>query len=270
MDQQRSVSTLILFSGLLTALPGCHVNSGNVVVNGRVINGSGNGVFISGANGSAAFRTQQVTAEFRQTLPAGGIQTLDVRGENGNISVVAASEDASRIVVHAIRQVQGNRPLAQLRTLLPELKVIATVEGAKLVLKSEYPRAWDNQGISASVNYEVAVPARLVVDITDVSGSVKYAGAAAALKLATTNGNVNATLNGSPTNAHVSSVNGSLDLRLPPDTSAHLTADTINGRVDIPHAKTNEERTSAQATLGSGRVPIVLTTTNGNIRVEAP
>ena len=69
----------------------------------------------------------------------------------------------------------------------------------------------------------------------------------------------------------LSTVNGTIDVSVPVDTSAHLTANVVNGTIGVRNLDLHNQvssRTSLQGVLGNGRGSLRLSTVNGSIDVE--
>jgi hypothetical protein len=143
-----------------------------------------------------------------------------------------------------------------------------------------------------SVAFRIQLPARVAVSVKAVNGSVEAHDLASPVDVSAVNGHVSIstssyarahTVNGS---IHVSmgdanwpdntlsfaSVNGSIDLTVPSSTGAHLHFKTMHGSITSDFAVVRREAPFglmqyADATIGTGKRSLELTTLNGSIRL---
>jgi DUF4097 and DUF4098 domain-containing protein YvlB len=141
---------------------------------------------------------------------------------------------------------------------------------------------------SVSVDYLVAVPAGVRVDVRTVNGGVTVADVTSEVVVRTTNGSITLgtaggrvsgeTVNGSVRArldgwrggaVELKTVNGSVTALLPAEASAEVALETTNGRVksELPMAVSHGDRRSLRGTLngGPGQGRVALETVNGSV-----
>jgi hypothetical protein len=145
-----------------------------------------------------------------------------------------------------------------------------------------------NERNDVSVHFVVTVPAYAHVDVNTVNGNVSVAELRGEVEATTVNGNVSAASSGGAVRANTvngsirargqvgsngldySTVNGSIEIELPANTSADVDLSTVNGRVtsDFPITFTGEiNPRRIRAELGSGGPQLRARTVNGGIRL---
>lgn len=149
-------------------------------------------------------------------------------------------------------------------------------------------RRW-NSSNDVAVHFVVRVPAYANVEANTVNGSVEVAELRGRVEANTVNGNVEATSSGGPVRARTvngsirargliasdgleyETVNGSIEIELPPDANADVSLRTTNGRVtsDFPITFTGEiNPRRIEAKLGDGGPELRARTVNGGIRLR--
>jgi len=228
-----------------------------------------------------------VTEEFHQTYPL--TASGEVRLDNVNGKVRITAWDQAEVKVDAVKR-------AETQEGLDALKIEITAKPTRVRIHTEYPK-WKAKDYrktdSVSVDYEVKVPVgahleevevvNAGVEIEGVTGKVGASsvnghlivkGLASDSKLETVNGNVEAAFQKFEGVKSVSlkSVNGKLQLNLPSDTSAEVSAKTVNGTIHgdagLTVTKHQPVGSSLHGTLGKGEAHIKLETVNGSIRVR--
>ena len=163
-----------------------------------------------------------------------------------------------------------------------------------LVIKTEQKRKWKfwNLFNNSKVNYRLRVPAGVsLAKIAVVNSNITVRGVRGRVDLDTVNGRIVATglssdgrfdtVNGSidvsfdslknVRRVGLDTVNGSCQLRLPADAGAHVSADTVNGRItcDFPIRLESSGRHSLRGSIGDGATEIVLDSVNGILRIDS-
>jgi DUF4097 and DUF4098 domain-containing protein YvlB len=159
---------------------------------------------------------------------------------------------------------------------------------ARVRLQAKYPRELGRHGIE--VTYTIRAPRSAKVSLENVNGTVRVSGVFAGLKAETTNGSVHGeglgnTVVATSTNGEVKvrmasmggdgvaleTTNGTIDLKLPADAKATLSARCVNGGIrvtDLPFEKSGEgSRRKLDGTINGGGPAVRLETVNGSIRV---
>jgi len=202
------------------------------------------------------------------SLAGTGRARLVLAGVNGSIAVSGAPA-GSGVKISGERRV-GSDSLADAQAYLPQLQVEVREVGDDIVVRTRQPQA--SGGRSFVVDYRITVPAALALDIVGVNGSIE---------LSQMNGDVKTSLVNGPTKAalHVPAgavidmkvTNGDIDLHLPLDTAAMLSARVGIGTILVQdHVVHDEVRSnvSLQGRLGSGGASVTLQTQNGSIRID--
>ena len=219
-----------------------------------------------------------------QTLPAGGIITVDGR-QNGGISIKGweRNEVLSRSLIQsqAPTQAEADQLAAQVR-----------IETAALSIHAEGPQP--REDYQWYVSYEIFVPRRSDlslqahnggISISDVSGRIDFKTlnggvtlrrVGGAVRGSTTNGGVHVELAGvrwDGEELNVKTTNGGVNIAMPNNYSAHLETSTVNGNVssdfpmNVPLTERGRMPKDISVDIGSGGSTIRVTTTNGGVRV---
>jgi len=219
-----------------------------------------------------------------QTLPAGGIITVDGK-QNGGISIKGWERNEvlvrSRIESQAPTQAEADQLAREVR-----------VETAGLSIHAEGPQT--REDYQWYVSYEIFVPRRSDlslqahnggISISDVSGRIDFKTMNGGVTLrrvggsvrgSTTNGGVHVELAGvrwDGEELNVKTTNGGVNINMPNNYSAHLETSTVNGNLssdfplNVPLTERGRMPKDISVDLGSGGSPIRVTTTNGGVRV---
>jgi DUF4097 and DUF4098 domain-containing protein YvlB len=293
---KRSGSRTILFgvAALLTAatlaLVSCRKSdaSGGTGIGGRVAAELGKGLregsrVVQGLQGPAAggLTAGWRSAEDEETVP--GTQTiLSVSNVSGPIRVTGSDGDALHL-----RYVKQARTDADLQAFLIEVRA----EGDAVEVKPVYGVA--SMGRFGSVELELSVPARFrsvtlanvsgdttvgglegPVDLalTSVSGATSFDLSGGTLRVASTSGSIEGTVRSLDAGgAELKSVSGKIELRVPAALEAKLDLHSISGSVtcELPVTASEKSRTKLRGTVGSGSVPLSISTTSGSIAVRS-
>lgn len=201
---------------------------------------------------------------------------------NGGVTVIGW--DRNEVAVVAMVRTQG-RTMADAEELAREIEVIA--EPGRI--RTDGPRP--QRGINWSVSYEIRVPNSTDLDLESTNGGVDVENVAGELRLRTTNGGISLagvsgdvhgrTVNGgvrvelagdrwTGRGLDIETTNGGVQVRVPADYSAQLTASTVNGgfEVDFPITMQGRIGRRIEANLGSGGAPIRIQTTNGGVTLR--
>lgn len=152
----------------------------------------------------------------------------------------------------------------QRRGILPFMRGGTTVSGTILL-----PR-----GVKLDVenqNGEITVGAiTRDVKVSTVNGDVSVRGSRGPVDIHSTNGDIDADVYGMAGAVRVGTTNGNVNLTMPQTLNATLNMRTVNGELDLGFAGNVTTRTKQEivATLGTGGSPIDVSTTNGNVTVR--
>ena len=202
--------------------------------------------------------------------------------ENVNGSIDLRGWDREAVEIHAVKTTR--RDVSDLDRVTVEVRTLPN----RVEILTHYPK---DQGVDVSVDYEVHVPERVILEhIITVNGSIKMAGVEARGELRTVNGNIEAyncagsisahTTNGNlreelskigSSEMELDTVNGSVILAVPPDASAELDARSMNGEVRSSLPVTVASAFTAGAfrgKLGAGGPLLDIRTVNGAIELD--
>ena len=225
-------------------------------------------------------------ASFSSEIPVASQTQLALRGINGSV-VVSGRSDSSSILVNAVRRVRSESS-ADAEANLERLQVRVTDLGTQVLVETSQPQ--DSGGRSFEVDYAITLPRTLEVSVTNVNGAVTIENINAPVNVLNTNGElelqnivgsviaegVNGRIEATSTlpragRIELALVNGNVELAIPQNTSATLSARTSNGTVTLSNlslSSSTSAPSSVQGTLGGGDGTIILTTVNGTIRVS--
>lgn len=126
-----------------------------------------------------------------QTFKVGAEGALDLTGISGDVRVTGGS--GNEIKVEATKRVRHRSP-EQAKQLLADLRVeMANING-RVEVRSVYPRRNNyggERGISARVDYTIAVPAGVSVAVKSISGDVIVSAVRGEVRAETVSGDVN-------------------------------------------------------------------------------
>ena len=229
-----------------------------------------------------------VREEFHQTykLTANG----SVRLENVNGDVMIKAWDRNEVQVDAVKTASSERGLR-------ETRIVVDAEADEIRIETEHPGEhgswWDRLTIHpGSVDYTLTVPrnARLR-EIELVNGRLTVEGVAGSIRASTVNGRLDArglaadadlsTVNGSMVlsfallgqSQHVSleSVNGEIEVTLPPNADTDVSASTVSGRIttdfSLPIDRGRWVGESLDGSIGGGNARLRVSNVNGRISI---
>ena len=223
-----------------------------------------------------------------RTWPADGISQITVTTKNGDIVVSAMRGDS--IIAEITRRCMGEDK-TDAEAHIDNVVVTDTVIADQLTLEAEMPD--NDSGRDYLARFDISTPESIYVDLTTINGNLLLNDMVAGAKLATTNGNIlgqnlRGSINGQSINGNIiydmveldatesvvlSTTNGEVTLELPSDVSATFDASTTNGTVTITgFASVNytiNEPTHKAGTIGSGGATITISSTNGNVTIQA-
>lgn len=206
--------------------------------------------------------------DFSKNVPVAGQSRLHLDAVNGEI-VITGQPGAMSVTVTADLRVGSNGSQLDADKGLTQLEVIVSDLSDEIFVRTLQPNNLD--GRQYVVNYSIAVPGNLAVEVTQVNGHVTVEDLENSLLVTVENGSVfgNVTL---PPGGEITLWvgNGDIDLRIPTSTSAEFSALVGFGAItwnnlDLLNAVHTSQ--SLTGTLGDGTGLIDLDTRNGNIDV---
>jgi hypothetical protein len=220
------------------------------------------------------------TAHFSKSWPAAGIKRIVVRGVNGRIDITAAAVD--RISLLADARFRGHKTVAEGDAFDTE------VHGDELEIREHNRQHFGGMVIFgghrlARVDFHVVVPAGLeAVTANSVNGKIALTGVRGKLEAQsvngtidvetpdgeltaeTVNGRVNANFVARFSGAHLRTVNGSIAIAVPPNSTIDCDIHQVNGsfRSDLPVRMNGAGEPQPNAST------LEATTVNGSISVR--
>jgi len=152
----------------------------------------------------------ETTDRVLQTFTVGADGALDLTGISGDVRVTGGSGNDIR--VEATKRVR-HRNADQAKRLLSELRVEMTNVNGRVEVRSVYPRrgSYGERGISARVDYVIAVPVGISVAVKSISGDVLVSGVRGEVRAETVSGDVN--VDSAPNLAVAKTVSGDVTAR---------------------------------------------------------
>jgi Toastrack DUF4097 len=216
-----------------------------------------------------------------QTLPSGGMLTVDAR-KNGGVSV--KGWDRNDILVRAKIQTVGSTQ-AEADELAKQVRI--ETGGGKIFAEGPVNR----KDYHWSVSYEVFVPRRTDLSLESHNGGISIADVSGRLEFTAQNGGValkrvGGSVKGSTTNGglvvelsgdrwdgealDVRTTNGGIVMSVPENYSAHLETGTVNGNLSVDFPVTVQGRITRElaVNLGAGGATVRAMTTNGGIKIK--
>ena len=272
--RKLSLLALVLSTGLSVAA--CDIQAG------------GNGGF------SVDFASGKATDTWSRTytVPVGG--RFELINVNGRIS--AEPTDGKDVLVEGRRTAKGRSDEAA-KELLAKLEIREEVGGSTVRVESRPPRTSGFGG--HEIEWTVKVPKGLTVDLRTVNGGVRLDGLSGEIHAKTTNGGVKgqnlipeiieaSSVNGgveielgapldSTDSVEISTVNGGVSLGMSSESKATITARAVNGGVrvndldikrDDEDSRESERRRRLNGTLKVGGAKVIISTTNGGVRLS--
>lgn len=152
----------------------------------------------------------ETTDRVLQTFKVGADGALDLSGISGDVRVTGGS--GGEIRVEATKRVR-HRNADQAKRLLTDLRVEMTNVNGRVEVRTIYPRrgSYGERGISARVDYVIAVPAGITVAVKSISGDVLVSGVRGEVRAETVSGDVN--VDSTPNLAVAKTVSGDVNAR---------------------------------------------------------
>jgi hypothetical protein len=233
------------------------------------------------ASGAIPAPAADLEEEFHHTYALAADGRVSLENINGNVHVTSWSRNEVR--VDAVK-----RASSQDRLQAIEIKIDSDSDALRI--KTRYRQHFDNN--PGGVEYRLTVPrdARLdkfelvnggleaedlggEVNASSVNGRIQVRGLSGGARLSVVNGHLEAIFDrlDEPKTISLDSVNGSIDLALPPDASVTLDASTVSGgiRDDFGLPVTGQfVGHRLHGTLGDGRAQVRLSDVNGSIKIR--
>lgn len=237
-----------------------------------------------------AYEQRTYTEEFHHSYPLPANGRVNLSNINGSVHI--AGWDKNEVKIDAVKY-------AGTKQRLDEAKIRVDAGRSSVEIRTEYPDHNltfndDDHDNPAGVDYTLTVPRTANLDeiklingelaISGVSGEVRASSVngrvtasdlAGRAKISTVNGRLTAQFASVPAGSsmHLSSVNGGLELTLPPDARAEIEASTVSGGISNDFGLRNVKHRyvghSLHGELGGGGTSIRLSNVNGRIEVRS-
>lgn len=224
----------------------------------------------------------QFRDEFHKTYPASANVNVSLSNINGSVQITAWEKN--EVQLDAVKT-------ANTKEKLDEAEIRVDAAESSIHIETHYPEHRTNND-PANVEYQLHVPRTARLDKIDlvngkldidgvkgevrgdsVNGSVTGRGLTGDVELSTVNGSVSSELMdmGNARHVKLSSVNGHVELAMPKDANAHLSANTVSGSISsdfgLPIHK-GWVGSDLDTTLGSGATRVELSNVNGSIKIH--
>ena len=230
--------------------------------------------------------TARASDEWTRTYPLAANGEVQITNGNGSIEVEGV--DGAMVDVRAERIAHAATDAAA-RELLPRISIKESSRPALVALETERLTGI-LIGVSVEVKYHVRAPKSALVRLRTANGAITAAQLAGRLVATTANGaitgrNLSGGVEARAVNGPVTidirslgdelielrTVNGELNLTLPENARANVSASCTNGVIDTSGLMLDlmgeQTRRRVRGRLNGGGTPIELSTTNGPIRV---
>jgi DUF4097 and DUF4098 domain-containing protein YvlB len=234
----------------------------------------------------------ELTEEFHQSYPLSATGRVSIENINGGVRI--AVWDQNEVKVDAVKKAYERERLDEAK-----IEVVNTADSVRI--KTRYPerdqsfsdserRRYNNP---ATIEYTLTIPRKARLDAAElvngsleiegaegdvqaacVNGNVKASGLMGEVKLSTVNGSVEATvarLDDAKT-VSLNSVNGTIVLIIPANSSAHVRANTIHGAITNDFGlQVNDGQYvghDLSGQIGSGGPRVRLSNVNGAITIK--
>ena len=238
-------------------------------------------------DGTLSVGSTQFSAEQPFHFEVGRAARTEFRldGINGLVEVVGAA-DVSSVVVAGGRRVKSESA-ADAEANLHRVQVEIDSSATAVEVRTQQPRK--SGGRIYEVDYEISVPRDMELELTNINGRVVVGSIESGVTIRNVNGEIaieslTGNTSAAVTNGAIAAsialpadgraelrvINGNIDLRIPTDSSARLTASVQNGSIATADLALTDVVSSARSltgTLGAGGGEITLSTVNGTIRV---
>jgi DUF4097 and DUF4098 domain-containing protein YvlB len=224
----------------------------------------------------------EVKQEFHKTVPLSANGSVSVDNINGSVEITGWNRN--EVQIDAVKSASDQQKL-------DDLTIEVNAGSSSVEIKTKYPEHMFNNN-PGSVQYTLHVPQNARIDKINlvngsltaqkltgeinanlVNGKIQASYLTGEADLATVNGTIDVTYNSlkDVREIKLKSVNGSVNLTLPPSPNADVDASAVNGSIttDFPlTVKGHLVGKSMSGTLGSGGVHIELNNVNGSIHLQ--
>jgi hypothetical protein len=153
---------------------------------------------------------------------------VSVSNVSGDITVTPASGD--EVSIDAIKRWRGGRDVRD------RVSIVVDERPARIEIRTEYPGQW-GRGNGVDVDYNIAIPAGVALDVHSVSGRVRVTGVRGAVRFSSVSGNITAM--DTPGVEYARTVSGEIDISgISHDNAVSLSS--VSGLVRVNGVKARE------------------------------
>jgi len=107
------------------------------------------------------------------------------------------------------------------------------------------------------------------VEVKTTSGDIRFDSVTGLINAKTVSGNISARIAEISGRIDLHTVSGDIDLNIPADSDISVSFSTVSGdfRTDAPIETTQSHDKGVEGTLGTGKHPVTIATTSGNVRL---
>jgi Putative adhesin len=227
-------------------------------------------------------------SEYR--ISTSGRTSISIENVSGKINVRNTADTLGFITITAVKSAEvkydeQDKPIENIEILIDtsgsEVKIETEIRNNSGIFK---------KGKGGEVDYDIRVPANLVVKVENINGTITVTGvkndvfaetvhgtisvfgSSGKLELTSVNGNINCNIDSVTKGVNVDVVNGNVKIGGLKFADAEVNASTVNGKVKVKDLNlTNivSEKKYITGTLGKGGSPIQVSAVNGNITFDA-
>jgi putative adhesin len=222
----------------------------------------------------------EVKEEFHKTVPLNADGRVSLDNVNGGVEITGWNRN--EVQIDAVKTASDQQKLN-------DIKIEVNGSGNSVEIETKFAKRMNNN--PGGVQYTLHVPQNARIDKINlvngsmtvqkltgeinanlVNGKVQASDLTGTADMATVNGTIEANYSSltSVREIKLKSVNGTIDLKLPPSPNAEVEASTVNGGIstDFPlQVKGQWVGKNMSGTLGSGGVHIELSNVNGSIHL---
>ncbi|MGE0039898.1 MAG: DUF4097 family beta strand repeat-containing protein [Vicinamibacterales bacterium] len=234
----------------------------------------------------AAGKAQDEWSRSYELAPGGQLELINVNGR-----ITAEASDGTQVELKAERTAKAMSDESA-QELLGQIEMREEVGDGRVRVEVRAPRMNGPKG--HEIKWTVRVPKGVHVDLRTVNGGVRLQGLdgdirahstnggvngrglrASSLEAGVTNGGVDIELAEAPTSGtfDLESVNGGVELAMPADSKADISARCTNGGVSVTGldlvASGEQTRRRVEGALNGGGARVSLSTVNGGVRLRA-
>ena len=261
----------IAIGATLLGISGCASHVGGT---SATVNINGNSITINGNEVGKNSATDSVQQKFE----AATVTTVKTETDTGTIELTSSPAAANEIHIVARRSVRGSEAPEALKPMLSKIQASASLDGHTLVVKAVVPPELQKNGHSASVDYVIVVPERMLYDLRSSAGNITLKGlrgggsahsdvgtvsatnCAGAVTLTTSAGSVDVADSEDISSATLKTDDGAITINR---IGGRVTADTSNGEITV-----DASPKATQLTLHSDNGAVSVSNSAGSIEAE--